>query len=367
MPLANSVPACLGACGQLGKMTMKKQTTYQKATQDRINFTSQVIGSIKSVKMLGYTERFTNLISQARENDIHAGKDFRKISVWVNGLGRLLRCFASLLAEDFLTHSLLLVTGGESISHVATFGAYAIISKITGGDPFSASQAITVLSILDVLLVPLSELSGTLPRSFGTVACFKRIQDFLLLDERRDTRAIRPQRQAIREIYSTQEDGIELSEISRGAPEAAAISIVDGVFKWGNSAVLTDINTSIPTDDEGSLTFVIGSVGAGKSSFLKAVLGETSSASGIVSLSSSDIAFCDQTPWMMNATIKENIIAESRGFDEPWFNTVVDACDLSQDLARLVKGADTIVGDKGLKLSGGQKQRLVSLRRYHMS
>lgn len=93
MPVANISPACLAACGRLGKMSMKKQTSYQKATQDRINFTSQVIGSIKAVKMLGYTERFTNFISQARDNDINAGKDFRKINVWVNGISTHLQPF----------------------------------------------------------------------------------------------------------------------------------------------------------------------------------------------------------------------------------------------------------------------------------
>lgn len=206
--------------------------------------------------------------------------------------------------------------------------------------------------------MPLSMLSGTLPRLFGTIACFKRIEDFLLLEERRDVRAIQT---ALHQTAShTQADGIELGVLPRSVPQATMISIVDGEFKWGDSTVLTDINTSIPSDSEGSLTFVIGPVGSGKSSFLKGLLGETSSVSGTVSLSTPDIAFCDQTAWMMNATIKQNIIAESHGFDEAWFNTIVDACDLSQDLARLLKGADTIVGDKGLKLSGGQKQRLVS-------
>lgn len=61
----------------------------------------------------------------------------------------------------------------------------------------------------------------------------------------------------------------------------------------------------------------------------------------------------------MNASIRENIIAESKGFDAAWFDTVVQACDLSIDFARFPEGDSTEVGDKGVKLSGGQKQRLV--------
>lgn len=63
----------------------------------------------------------------------------------------------------------------------------------------------------------------------------------------------------------------------------------------------------------------------------------------------------------MNATIRDNIVAESGFFEDKWFDTVVEACDLAQDFARLPDGVSTVVGDKGVKLSGGQKQRLVSV------
>lgn len=63
-----------------------KQISYQKATQERINFTSEVLSNMKAVKMLGYTDKFSRLIEQKRSNDIAAGKKFRTLNVWTNAI-----------------------------------------------------------------------------------------------------------------------------------------------------------------------------------------------------------------------------------------------------------------------------------------
>lgn len=162
------------------------------------------------------------------------------------------------------------------------------------------------------------------------------------------------------ENTETQHEAFELKTLDKVGVDGSRISISDGNFNWGEKTVLNSINTTFPRHENGSLVMVIGPVGSGKSSFLKAILGETTSSKGRVSLSSPEVAFCEQSPWVMNATIRANIIAESKGFDGAWFDTVVNACDLSIDLGRFPDGDLTMVGDKGVKLSGGQKQRLVS-------
>lgn len=75
-------------CWFIGKILVKRQTVYQKATQDRINFTSEVLGSIKAVKMLGYTERFTDLLEDKRDQDLNVGKHYREMIVWANTVGK---------------------------------------------------------------------------------------------------------------------------------------------------------------------------------------------------------------------------------------------------------------------------------------
>ncbi|GME79254.1 unnamed protein product [Ambrosiozyma monospora] len=72
-------------------------------------------------------------------------------------------------------------------------------------------------------------------------------------------------------------------------------------------------------------------------------------------------AYCAQTAWLLNATIRDNIIFAAP-FNKKRYNDVIDACGLRRDLEILEGGDETEIGEKGITLSGGQKQR-VSLAR----
>ncbi|KAM0196950.1 hypothetical protein ACHAPI_005499 [Fusarium lateritium] len=337
---------CLFLSGSIGKMMVARQIQYQKATQSRINLTSEVLSSMKPVKMLGLSERFKDIVSQRRDDEINAGKHYRLIQVWLN-------CITNC---------------NVGMTEAITFGAYAIAAKLSNGEPFSAAQAITALSILGVMMDPLSSLLGSIPGSFSVFGCFKRVEEFLKLEERVDRRQIHGRSKdsfnSLHEHSDRLQETLEampMRDIPIGA-DGTRILIADGNFNWGEKAVLENINTSFPGHKNGSLTMLVGPVGSGKSSLLKAILGETTSSNGHVSLNSSEVAFCDQTPWVMNATIRANVIAESRGYDSAWFETVVNACDLTIDLGRLPEGDLTQVGEQGVKLSGGQKQRIAIAR-----
>ncbi|KAF5660407.1 major facilitator family transporter-associated [Fusarium heterosporum] len=336
----------LSLTGTIGKMMVVRQIQYQKATQDRINLTSEVLSSMKPVKMLGLSERFKSIVSQKRDDKIKAGKHYRVINVYLN-------CITNM---------------NIGMTEAITFGAYAIAAKLSNGEPFSAAQAITALSILGVMMDPLSQLLGSIPGSFSVFGCFKRMEDFFELKERIDRRQIHGRSRDTVGSSSGNLDRLQetfgstpMKDIQVGA-DGARVLIADGNFNWGEKAVLENINTSIPGYKNGSVTMLVGPVGSGKSSLLKAILGETTSSDGHVSLNSSEVAFCDQTPWVMNATIRANIIAESKGYDSAWFETVTNACDLTIDLGRLPEGDLTQVGEQGVKLSGGQKQRIAIAR-----
>lgn len=109
-----------------------------------------------------------------------------------------------------------------------------------------------------------------------------------------------------------------------------------------------------------SLMAVIGEVGCGKSSFIMSVLAEIPKLSGSVKTNGS-IAYVPQQAWILNATIRENIIF-GKPFDQRRYEEVLEACCLKTDMEILEKGDMTYIGDRGINLSGGQKQR-VSLAR----
>jgi ABC-type bacteriocin/lantibiotic exporter with double-glycine peptidase domain len=112
---------------------------------------------------------------------------------------------------------------------------------------------------------------------------------------------------------------------------------------------------------EGSLTMIVGPVSSGKSTLLKAILGETPVVRGLQRSFFTEVAYCGQTAWLVNGTLKENICHGSE-YDPEWYNQVIQACDLETDIANMPLGDETVVGSTGLGLSGGQQQRVALAR-----
>lgn len=131
--------------------------------------------------------------------------------------------------------------------------------------------------------------------------------------------------------------------------------------------VLRDITCRIKS---GSLTCVIGEVGCGKSSLLSAMLGEMEALNKSkvyipLGNQGSDAvnftAFCSQTPWVVNATLRDNIVF-GRAFNQSRYDRVLDACALRADISILPSNDMCEIGERGVGLSGGQKARVCLAR-----
>lgn len=101
---------------------------------------------------------------------------------------------------------------------------------------------------------------------------------------------------------------------------------------------------------------IVGPLGSGKSTLLKALLSETYKSSGTVEflLSTDEIAFCDQDPWLLNHSIRENILGVC-SYRGDVYDRVIQACQLTEDFAGLPDGDSTAA----IGLSRDQKQRIV--------
>ncbi len=115
---------------------------------------------------------------------------------------------------------------------------------------------------------------------------------------------------------------------------------------------------------QGGFTLVLGPVGCGKSALLKALLGELSPFNGEIQITYPVVAYCEQSPWLPNGTIREVISGHSE-LDEAWYQSVLRACALDRDAESWPDCDETLVGNKGVSLSGGQKQRIVSLNTFN--
>ncbi|KAH9068493.1 ABC transporter [Lactarius deliciosus] len=106
----------------------------------------------------------------------------------------------------------------------------------------------------------------------------------------------------------------------------------------------------------GQLVAIVGAVGSGKTSLLQGLIGDMRRTDGSVRVGGS-VAYCSQSAWIQNATIRDNICF-GRAFEaERYWKAVHDAC-LEPDLDVLPNGDMTEVGERGISLSGGQKQRV---------
>ena len=94
-------------------------------------------------------------------------------------------------------------------------------------------------------------------------------------------------------------------------------------FSWvaGSGPIVRDVSFTLRRNQ---FCFIIGPVGSGKSTLLKGLLGETPSSQGFVYSSFPTTAYVDQTPWIQNGTIQQNILGVST-YDEPWYRQVVRA------------------------------------------
>lgn len=107
-----------------------------------------------------------------------------------------------------------------------------------------------------------------------------------------------------------------------------------------------------------SITAITGPIGCGKSTILKGLLSPDGIKKSCLS-ASTDIAYCSQTPWIYEGTIRDNIIGQAE-WDNNWYQSVVRACELEVDFSNMPQGDSTTVGSRGSRLSGGQRQRIVS-------
>ncbi|KAI8198964.1 ABC transporter [Colletotrichum sp. SAR 10_65] len=325
---------------------------WNEGVQERVSTTSSMLSQIKGIKMMGLTDYFATIVQQLRIAELDMSKKFRMFIVRIILISNL---------SDQMTPAVVVTA--------AVFW--------TRADGFTISQAFTSLAIVALVSTPLANLIGSYPTFVSSVACFGRIQEFLVQDERRpeqvqDTDA--SERKASMSTTSipdttshttSKHRAIEMKEMH--APQSSeksgvAISLenVNVGVEGKDEPILRDITLSIP---RAKYTEVTGVVGCGKSTLLKTILGELPLISGSIRFAqlNMSVAFCEQSAWLRNISIKDNIVGQEQ-FEDEWYGRVLFACDLKQDISRLPKGDDTLVGSGGITLSGGQKQRVALAR-----
>lgn len=96
---------------------------------------------------------------------------------------------------------------------------------------------------------------------------------------------------------------------------------------------------------------IYGTVGAGKTSLLRAMIGQLHQIDG-VKLINGRVVYVPQIPLIINDSLKNNILF-GLPYDPKKYRAAIEQCQLIDDISKLQKGDDTLLGQRGINLSGG--------------
>ncbi|MCJ1283010.1 hypothetical protein MMC26_002337 [Xylographa opegraphella] len=309
------------------------QKRIMAGTDGRIHTTNEVLQNIRIIKYFSWELRFARDVDDKRRVELKALR--YKYIIWT-------------FAGTVWSGAPVLITG-------FSFLLYTAVEK----KQLVPSIAFTALSLFGLLRFPLDRLADMTARILESKVSVDRIEAYL----------------------NEEETGkyTQLSESTEEGHLCTNVGFDNATFTWaskddysrsGNTAfrmINIDVKFHI-----GALNVIAGPTGSGKTSLLMALLGEMTLLIGAVHLPggsredlkadpatglTESVAYCAQQAWLVNDTIKQNILFASP-YDEDRYNSVIDACALRRDLEVLDSGDATLVGEKGIVVSGGQKQRI---------
>lgn len=313
----------------INKYTMKLSADGQKASSERLTKTTEIMEGIRVLKMYGWEDAYLTRIEAIR--NIEIGKERKRFFV-----------------RSFSTTFYLIAQG---LACLVTFAAYRAT-----GNPVTPSVIFTTLALF---LTAQAYMAALFPLALEVAANYKigsdRITEFLTLPEKEEeaqSTSLPTGTVILRNVDSSWTRSTKTETMTstlllpskEGRSSSSAFSLVDVSFE-----VI-----------QGKLAIVKGTVGSGKSSLLLTLLQEMHLESGTLTTSGS-IAYVEQEPWILSASVRDNIILD-KPFDKAKFDAVVNACSLVDDLEQMPDKAETVLGERGVNVSGGQKARIALAR-----
>eukprot|EP00007_Cunea_sp_BSH-02190019_P001870 CAMPEP_0174237282 /NCGR_PEP_ID=MMETSP0417-20130205/7690_1 /TAXON_ID=242541 /ORGANISM="Mayorella sp, Strain BSH-02190019" /LENGTH=1523 /DNA_ID=CAMNT_0015316021 /DNA_START=21 /DNA_END=4592 /DNA_ORIENTATION=+ len=320
----------------VGKFLGKIRTHSIVCTDERVRKMSEILTSVKLVKLYAWEQPFADAVARLRALEVH-----------------LLRRAAFLMRPSLaVSWSLPVIVG------FIGFATYVAL-----GNELDDERAFTTLSLINSLRLPMVLCPLSLKAFFEGRVALGRLEIFLGQEElpllgnysRDDQRGHRE--------MSISDDGEVLLtnayfEWDTGedtpANHGAFHTEAEAETNSGESrCVLRNLSFHVKP---GQLVGIIGSFGSGKSSLLSALLGELVFVKGSMRTCSS-LAYAPQQPFIQNGTLRDNILF-GLPFQSKKYRQVIRACSLDPDLDLLPAGDLTEIGERGINVSGGQKARI---------
>ncbi|KAI9206778.1 P-loop containing nucleoside triphosphate hydrolase protein [Polychytrium aggregatum] len=342
---------CVPITSWLGSCINRQQRRAMEKTDKRVTATNEALQGIRIIKYFAWEPHFIKQINVDRTEELQC------------------RLHVRLLHMAFSTIS-------ESGGLFCAFGSF--VTFVLTGNVLDAATAFTTLSICQQVTWALSRLPNEVMWILRAMVSLERIEKFLGEEELQKfaekdipSRSEMDHRfkpngfdQATYIYYGSGDSSVRSSKASLQL-SSSIVQLENPGQEESSAFTLNNLNLDIPL---GKLTVVCGPTGAGKSSLILALVGEMRRIGGHCyfpsrpnrssgSIVAGEVAYVAQTAWLMNATIRDNILF-GEDYDEDRYHRVVFASALVRDFQNLEGGDLTEIGEKGVNLSGGQKQRI---------
>lgn len=163
----------------------------------------------------------------------------------------------------------------------------------------------------------------------------------------------------------------KVTEVAKNIKGEIVFDKVTYIYKNNNSKVLENFSLTIPV---GQKIAIVGSSGAGKTTFVRLLLRLFDITSGKITIDGFDIskisqenlreqiAFVPQDPVLFHRTLMENIRYGKRDATDEEVLRAAQLAHCDEFINSLPLGYETFVGERGIKLSGGERQRVAIAR-----
>lgn len=301
--------------GIVAKFMKTLQKRQMKNKDSRTRLIAEIINNMKSIKLYAWGQAFMNKLNYVR-NDQEL-KTLRQIGA----------------AQSFANFTWSTTPFLVSCSTFAVF-------VLTQDEPLTVELVFPALTLFNLLTFPLAILPMVITSIIEASVAVQRLTALFTSEE-------------------IQPDAVDYQPAVEKLGDES-ISIIDGTFTWNRHEGRNALKNIDFSARKGELSCIVGRVGSGKSSFLGSCLGDLFKVDGKVTIHGS-VAYVAQQAWVMNATVRENIVFGHR-WDPDFYNKTIKACALIEDFGQLPDGDNTEVGERGISLSGGQKARLTLAR-----
>ena len=315
-----------------------------KKKDKRMRLTTHTFHIIKILKLFGWEDEFKDNIDQKRNDELINVKNILYLTA----------------LRTFVNSNLSLLTSLASIGgYTYFFGAMEIKTL------FSSTKLVKEVA------VPLIDIPQFITDLNSLLISLKRIQNFLLVKDIDNKNNEKEKRNELNDIINNDNNdminigdnsAINFNNCDFGIKGEEIIK-KDEYMKTGDKVLLKNLNFSA---NKGELITIIGETGCGKTCLINAILNNLellneNSPDKNRYIYSKNISYACQDPWIMNGTIRDNILFYNE-FDSERYYQVVNACQLDKDFENLKHGDLTEIGSTGNNISGGQRARIALAR-----